>query len=100
MATERDGLTQGRDEYFTVGTAAQMSANFVANVSCEFIIDIGGQLTENVQASAFPVVMLMPSCRGPCPLCRSVALCHRTVSSAIPVTRVRGQSSPGRVLER
>ncbi|MDR4464886.1 MAG: hypothetical protein MRJ66_20090 [Nitrospira sp.] len=62
MATERDGLTQGRDEDFTVGTASQMSANFVANVSCKFIIDIGGQLTENVQASAFPVVMLMPSC--------------------------------------
>jgi hypothetical protein len=83
MATEGDGLTQGRDEHFTVGTASQMSANFVANVSCELIIDIGRQLTENVQASALPVVMLMPSCRGPCPLCGSVALGHPVVLLAI-----------------
>jgi hypothetical protein len=98
MPAERDGLTQGCNEDLAVRTSAQVSTNFLANISCEFIIDIGGQLTENAQASALPMVMLMPTRRGACLLSGSLALCHGTVSSAIEVERVRVQVRPGRVL--
>lgn len=100
MPAERDGLTKGCNEDLAVGTSTQVPANFPANISCEFIVDIGGQLTENAQASALPMVMLMPSRRSACSLSGSVALCHGTVSSAIQVERVRDQARPGRALER
>ena len=98
IPAERDGLAQGCNEDLAVGTSAQVSTNFLANISCELIIDIGGQLTENAQASALAMVMLMPNRRSACSLSGSVALGHETVSSAIQVERVRDQVRPGRAL--
>jgi len=98
MPAERDGLTQGGNEDLAVGTSAQVPANFLANISCEFIVDIGGQLTENAQAPALPMVMLMASRRRACSLSGSSARCHGTVSFAIQGERVRDQVRPGRAL--
>ncbi len=47
MATERDGLAQRRDKGFTIRAGAQVSTNFIANISGEFVIDIGGQLAQD-----------------------------------------------------
>lgn len=100
MATERNGLTQGGDEDFTVGTGAQVPADFAANISRKFIIDVGGQLSENVQALALPMVMSMPRRRSAQSLVGSLALCHGTVPSAIQARRVRDRASSDRALGR
>jgi hypothetical protein len=61
MATERHGLAQRRHEGFTIWTGAQVSANLLANVGGEFIIDIGGQLAKDAQTSAFFMSLSFPS---------------------------------------
>gem|GEM_PF-2061215 len=61
-----------------------MLTNFLANIRGKFVIDIGGQLAKDAQASAFRRSVWLPSrCSMPFPL-GSATLCHMEQSLRYP----------------
>lgn len=54
MTAECDRLPERFDKVLAIGAGAEMAAEFCADIRWEFIIDVGGQLPKNVQATAFP----------------------------------------------
>lgn len=53
-----------------------MLTNFLANIRGKFVIDIGGQLAQDAQTSAFSMSVWLPSCGSlPFPFGRAT-LCH------------------------
>ena len=83
MLAERHGLAQRCDEGFAVRAGPQMAANLVANVSGEFIIDIGGQLAQDAQTVGFPMRLFLPGrYRGSLSF-RPLTWCHVKHSSAL-----------------
>lgn len=61
------------DEHFAVWTGAEMSAKLGANIFGQLIIDVGGQLPKNVQASLFTVLVRFFSGHEPVSLGRHPA---------------------------
>jgi hypothetical protein len=59
VTTERDRLPERGDKDFAIRTGAQVAAKFAANVRGQFVVDIGGQLLQYVQAMAFARLMTM-----------------------------------------
>jgi hypothetical protein len=59
MSAEGNGVLEGCDEDFTVRAGAHMSAYFPANIGREFVVDIGGQLPEQILATALAMRMAM-----------------------------------------
>jgi hypothetical protein len=59
MSTECDGLLEGRDKNFAIRTGPQMPAYLPANVGWKFVVDIGRQLPEKIQAPAFAMRMMV-----------------------------------------
>ena len=57
MSAERDGVLEGGDEDFAIRAGSQMSAYLPANVGWEFVVDIGRQLPEKIQAMALAMRM-------------------------------------------
>jgi hypothetical protein len=61
-----------------------MLTDFLANIRGKFVIDIGGQLAQDAQTSAFPMSVWPPS-RGSLPLRFGRAtLCHMEQSLRYP----------------
>ena len=56
MSAERDGVLEGSDKDFAIRAGSQMLAYLPANVGWEFVVDIGRQLPEKIQA----MVLAMP----------------------------------------
>jgi hypothetical protein len=63
VSTKRDGVLEGGDEDFTIRAGPQMPANLPANVDWEFIVDIGRQLLEKIDA--MPLAMRVRRESGP-----------------------------------
>jgi hypothetical protein len=59
VSAEDDSVLEGCDEDFTVRAGSQMSAYFPANIGREFVVDIGGQLPEQILATALAMRMAM-----------------------------------------
>ena len=59
VATQRHGLAERLDEDFTVGTGTQVAAEFGANVGGQLVVDVGRQLLEDIQATAFAGLVTM-----------------------------------------
>lgn len=53
MAAEGDRVAERRDKYFAVWTGAEVTADLSTDVRGEFVIDIGRELLEQVQATAW-----------------------------------------------
>lgn len=61
-----------------------MLTNFLANIRGKFVIDIGGQLAQDAQTSAFPMSVWLPGrCSMLFPLGRAT-LCHMEQSLRYP----------------
>jgi hypothetical protein len=61
-----------------------MLMNFLANIRGKFVIDIGGQLAQDAQTSAFSMSVWLPSCGSlPFPF-GSATLCHMEQSLCYP----------------
>jgi hypothetical protein len=59
MSTKRDGMLKGGDEHFAIRTSSQMLAYLPANIGGEFVVDIGRQLPEKIQAVVVAVGIAM-----------------------------------------
>src|SRR5262245_6513081 len=46
-------ISERRNKDFAIGTGAQMTAKFGADVGRQLIVDVSGQLPENIQAMSF-----------------------------------------------
>lgn len=53
MAAQGDGVPQRGDKGFAIGTDADMAANFSTDVRGELVVDVGRQLLEQIQATAW-----------------------------------------------
>lgn len=54
MTAERDGLFERVHEGFAVGTGSEVPADFIADAAVEVVVQIGRQLSENIQTVSFP----------------------------------------------
>ena len=63
MSAECDCMLEGGDEDFAIRTSSQMSTYLSANVGWEFIVDIGRQLLEKIDA--MPLAMRVRRESGP-----------------------------------
>ena len=57
MPAERDGLSERGDEFFAIGTAAEVLAQLRAKGTRQFIVDVGGQLPQDGHTASFAVTM-------------------------------------------
>ena len=65
MPAQSYGVAKGGDEYFTVRTGAEMPSKLGADVLRQLVVNIGGQLSENVEASAFTRRVMMRTLDAP-----------------------------------
>jgi hypothetical protein len=57
MPAEDDGLPEGEDEDLAIRAVAEMFADFPANVGWKLVVNIGGQLPEQIEAMALARLM-------------------------------------------
>ena len=79
MSAKRDGVLEGHDEDFTIRAGSQMSAYLPANVGWEFVVDIGRQLLEKIDA--MPLAMRVRRESGPFLWRRCLFLGHEDTPS-------------------
>ena len=59
MPAQLHGVAERGDKHLAVRTGPEMSSKFGTDVFGQLVVDIGRQLSENVEASAFPGLVTM-----------------------------------------